>query len=238
MGAIWEEKYKSEQYGLEPQASFRYFQRIITEFKPPFNLRKCAEKFVKEEIDNKEQLIIEDDQYNQISTELQHNYLKRSDFDAKVKRRHTTLRTYSSKYNYTERFNEYYDYFVDRNQRNKLLRIADWEESEIEFAMKRPSFANDSLQKIHKNTELSDVERAKAELDNQKTYDNAVNTVYTIFNGGKQAIKAENTGELNLNHQMNKSIKELEEEYEDYYKELESRLEGNQEENNNHYTGK
>lgn len=237
MSAIWDTKYKSEQYGLETDASFRYFQRIITEFKPPFNLRICAEKFVKEELDHKNLLIVEDNQYNNISIEIQQNYIPKTEYEKKVKRRYTTLRTYSAKYCWTQRFNEYYDYFVDRNQRNKLLKISDWEETEIEFAMKRPSFANDSLQKIHKNEELSDAERAKAELDNQKTYDSAVNTVYNIFNGGKQAIETQQSGELNLNHQMNKSIKELEEEYEDYYKELQSELEGHKEEDNDNNTG-
>ena len=127
---------------------------------------------------------------------------------------------------------------MDTNQRNKLLRVANWEENEIEFAMKRPSFANDSLQKIHKNEDLTDIERAKAELENQKTYDSAVDTVYTIFNGGKKQIEAKQSGELNLNHQMNKSIKELEEEYEDYYKELQIELEGDKEDSNNNDTGK
>lgn len=236
--AVWDTKYESTKYGLETNASFRYFQRIITEFKPPFNLRKCAEKFVKEEIDNKQQIIVEDDQFNEISKELQENYIPKSKFDLLVKRRHNSLNTYSNKFNWRERFNEYYDYFVDRNQRNKLIRIADWEESEIEFAMKRPSFANDDLQKIHRDEELSTVDKQKAKLDNQKTYKEAVDTVYTIFNGGKTRIEAENTGELNLNHQVNRTIEELEEEYENYFKELQSELETDKEDNNNNNTGK
>lgn len=231
---IWNEKYYSEQYGLETNASFRYFRRIITEFKPPFNLRICAETFVKEEIDRKNQLILQDEQYNQLSTDVQQKYISQTDYDKKVKSRYSTLRTYSNKFNWRQRFNRYYDYFVDTNQRNKLVRIADWEETEIEFAMKRPSFANDTLQKIHQNEDLSDVERARAELDNQKTYAEAVDTVYTIFNGGKKTIEAKQSGEVSLNHQINKSIKELEDEYEDYYKELQSELEGNQKEDNNH----
>ena len=138
--------------------------------------------------------------------------------------------TYSAKFNYQGRFEDYYNYFVDRNQRNKLVRIANWEEEEIEFAMKRPSFANDSLQKIHNDEELSANERASAELDNQKTYKEAVDTVYTIFNGGKKHIETKQ--DINQDIHLNKSVEETVKEYEDYFKEFEQELEENT--NNNH----
>ena len=112
MVEIWEEKYYSEKYGLETDASFRYFQRIITEFKPPFNLRICAETFIKEELDRKNILILTNEKYNSISAELQLNYISKSEYDKKVKSRHNTLRTYSKKYAYQLRFKKYYDYFV------------------------------------------------------------------------------------------------------------------------------
>ena len=227
---IWEEKYYSKEYGLETNASFRYFRRIITEFKPPFNLRLCAETFVKEEIDKKGLLILTDTKYKHISSELQENYISKSEYEKKVKSRHNTLMTYSAKFNYQGRFEDYYNYFVDRNQRNKLVRIANWEEEEIEFAMKRPSFANDSLQKIHNDEELSANERASAELDNQKTYKEAVDTVYTIFNGGKKHIETKQ--DINQDIHLNKSVEETVKEYEDYFKEFEQELEENTD--NNH----
>ena len=175
-------------------------------------------------------LILADTKYNSLSTDIQLNYISKSQYDKKVKSRHNTLRTYSVKFNYQGRFEDYYNYFVDRNQRNKLVRIANWEEEEIEFAMKRPSFANDSLQKIHNDEELSANERASAELDNQKTYKEAVDTVYTIFNGGKRHIETKQ--DINQDIHLNKSVEETVKEYEDYFKEFEQELEENTD--NNH----
>lgn len=232
MVEIWEEKYYSEEYGLETEASFRYFQRIITEFKPPFNLRLCAETFVKEELDKKNILILTDEQFNSISTELQLNYISKSKYDKKVKSRHNTLKTYSKKYAYQLRFKQYYDHFVDTTQNNKLVMLSDWENGEFPLALKRTGFINDSLQKIHNDTELTEDEKAKAELNNQRAYNEAIDTIYNMAHGGKKEYRTEHNGNLDLNHQVNKSIMDLEEEYEDYYNELQSELEGNQEENN------
>lgn len=232
MVEIWEEKYYSEEYGLETDASFRYFQRIITEFKPPFNLRICAETFIKEELDKKNILILTDEQFNSISTELQLNYISKSKYDKKVQSRHNTLKTYSKKYAYQLRFKRYYDYFVDQTHRNKMVLLSDWENGEFPLALKRTGFINDSLQKIHNDEDLTEDEKAKAELNNQRAYNEAVDTVYNMAHGGKKEYRTEHKGNLDFNHQVNKSIKDLEEEYEDYYTELQSELEGNQKEDN------
>ena len=110
--------------------------------------------------------------------------------------------------------------------------LSDWENGEFPLALKRTGFINDSLQKIHNDTELTEDEKAKAELNNQRAYNEAIDTVYNMAHGGKKEYRTEHNGNLDLNHQVNKSIIDLEEEYEDYYNELQSELEGNQEENN------
>lgn len=221
MVEIWEEKYYSEEYGLETNASFRYFQRIITEFKPPFNLRICAETFIKEELDRKNILILTDEKYNSISAELQLNYISKSEYDKKVKSRHNTLRTYSKKYAYQLRFKKYYDYFVEQTHRNKMVLLSDWENGEFPLALKRTSFINDSLQKIHKDTELTEDEKAKAELNNQRAYNEAVDTVYNMAHGGKKEYRTEHNGNLDFNQNVKiESEEEKLERYANYFKQI------------------
>lgn len=230
---IWEEKYYSEQYGEETNASFNYFRRIITEFKPPFNLKTCAIKFVDEELEQKGITIVSDEQYSNISEDIQSKYISNSKYEKKINSRHKTLGTYSIKFAYQSRFEKYYDYFVEETQKNKLVLLSDWENGEFPLALKRTGFINDSLQKIHSDEDLTEEEKSRAELNNQKAYNEAVDTVYNMAHGGKKEYRTEHKGNMDFNHQVNKSIRDLEEEYEDYYNELQSELEGNQEENNN-----
>lgn len=223
---IWEEKYYSEEYGLETDASFRYFRRIISEFKPPFNLRTCAIKFVDEELEQKGITIVSDDQYNRITTDLQTKYISKSKYDKKIDSRHRTLKTYSSKFAYQLRFGKYYDYFINETQQNKLVMLSDWENGEFPLALQRPKVHNDTLQKIHNSDELDDFEKSKAEAENQKSYKESIDAIYNMAYGGKKQYETKQSGELKLNHSVNKSIGELEEEYEDYFNELKQDLEG------------
>ena len=221
MVEIWEEKYYSEEYGLETDASFRYFQRIITEFKPPFNLRICAETFIKEELDRKNILILTNEKYNSISAELQLHYISKSEYDKKVKSRHNTLKTYSKKYAYQLRFKRYYDYFVEQTHRNKMVLLSDWENGEFPLALKRTGFINDSLQKIHNDIELTEDEKAKAELNNQRAYNEAVDTVYNMAHGGKKEYRTEHNGNLDLNQNVKiESEEEKLERYANYFKQI------------------
>lgn len=221
---IWEEKYYSEQYGEETNASFNYFRRIITEFKPPFNLKTCAIKFVDEELEQKGITIVSDAQYSNISEDIQSKYISKSQYERKINSKHKTLGTYSIKFAYQLRFEKYYDYFVNETQRNKLVLLSDWENGEFPLALQRPKVHNDTLQKIHNSDELDDFEKSKAEAENQKSYRESIDAIYNMAYGGKKQYETRQSGELQLNHQVNKSIGELEEEYENYFKELKQDL--------------
>lgn len=213
MSEIWEERYNDDEFGLETQASFKYFQEYLKQDFPR-SIKALCEKI---------------------------NSQKKSQGKSQTKL--DTFYKYSQKWKWKKREALYDEHLKNLHFQTKEKEIMKWESEQLKLAKQRTNFHNDTLQKIHEadNGEFPLTKKVYAESQNQEAYNKSIDGVYKILYGGveKHENKNKNTGELELNQNIreDKSIKDLEEEYEDYYKELQFELEGNQKEDNNHNIG-
>lgn len=212
MVEVWEERYNDEQFGLETQASFKYFQEYLKQDFPRSIKALCEKINAQQKAQGKSQTKLD------------------------------TFYKYSQKWKWKKREALYDEHLKNLHFQTKEKEIMAWESEQLKLAKQRSNFHNDTLQKIHEanEEEFPLNKKVYAESQNQEAYNKSIDGIYKILHGGveKHENKNNNTGELELNQNIreDKSIKDLEEEYEDYYTELQSELEGNQKEDNNHNT--
>lgn len=201
--AIWDTRYNDEKFGLETQASFKYFQEYLKQDYPRSIKALCQ----------------------QINTQQKAQGKSQTKLD--------TFYKYSQKWKWKMREEQYDIYLRNLHFQTKEKEVMDWESEQLKLAKQRSNFHNDTLQKIHEADEEDFPLNKKvyAESQNQEAYNKSIEGIYKILHGGveKHENKNNTTGELDVNQTIReeKSIKELEEEYEDYYKQLKSELEGN-----------
>ena len=207
--SIWNERYVDEKFGLETNASFKYFQDYL-KLDFPRTIVKLHENIVRKTQENNQK----------------NNQRKKI---IKVK----TLYDYSAKWKWKKREKEYDEYLKNVHFEIKEKEVMEWESDQLKKSMMRSDYHNDTFQKIHNSNEkefpLS--KKAYAEYQNQKAYNENVNNVYTLLYGGvdKSETKNMNNGEMIVNQKgdfnFNQKVKfENEEEklerYANYFKQI------------------
>lgn len=207
--SIWDERYVDEKYGLETQASFKYFQEYLKQDFPR-NIKALCKKI---------------------------NSQQKSQGKSQTKL--DTFYKYSQKWKWKKREKEYDEYLRNLHFKIKEKEVMEWESDQLKKSMMRSDYHNDTFQKIHNSNEeefpLS--KKAYAECQNEKAYNENVNNVYTLLYGGvdKSETKNTNNGEMIVNQKgdfnLNQNVKfENEEEklerYANYFKQIKEDIGG------------
>jgi hypothetical protein len=132
MSEIWEKPYTNKKGQKEPQISFQYFQKYLKQPQPR-NQRKLAEQIIKE-------------QNPKTNTNTQET--------AKlIERKYTSIRYYSSKFDYADRVLAY-DIYVAENETQELKLDSLLAKKEAVKGLK--AIISDTYQKLKSGDELSD----------------------------------------------------------------------------------
>lgn len=176
---IWDERYCDEKFGLETPASFRYFQRYLQQSFPR--------------------------EIKALHRTIEHE----SKLESKTKiPKLQTLYDYSMKWHWVERANAYDEYLKDLHFKNKEMEVIDWESEQLKFAKEIAKVEVDTLQKIHKDTDLSEYEKARAEQTTIKAYNCALDAVYRLLHGGVIKQETKNTNHDTINAKVELSATE------------------------------
>ena len=206
---IWEERYTDERYGLEQKSSFRYFQKYIQQ-PYPRSIKKLSED---------------------LAVELA---------DRKRPPSYKTLINFSYKWKWKKRAQAYDDYLKQLHFKAKEKEVMEWESEQLKISRQRINVHTDTLEKIHnaptenKYNENGDLvergfplqKKAYAESENQRAYNESLDSVYKLLYGG--VIKTENTNKTDMTVDADvkqeikehKTIEELNEENKEYLKNI------------------
>ena len=189
---IWEEKYESAEHGMEPDASFKYFNRMLSE--PYRNYSAVAKKIALEEI--------QAEQEDFLATNPNKEYIPPTEDEIKkrAKQVYQTLNYYSSKWNWKERMNAYDLYISIKHREQKEMMVLDWEKEQLKIALSRPFIHHKTLQEIHNASEeeMPISKRAYAEETNERAYYNSLQAVYSILHSGVQVVESSETQMTNI----------------------------------------
>lgn len=189
---IWEEKYESEKYGLESDASFLMFNRILGETNRSYPA--IATKIVYEELQKeKEEFELKNpnEDYQPPSEKQRQN---------RIYQKTHTIRDYSKKWNYQERFKAYDLYISVKHREQKEKMVLDWEKEQLKIALSRPFIHHETLMQVHASTQedMPISKRAYSEETNERAYYNSLQAVYSILHSGVQVVESSQTQEINL----------------------------------------
>ena len=193
--SIWDERYVDEEFGLETQASFKYFQEYLKQDFPR-SIKALCEKINSQQISQ-----------------------------GKSQTKLDTFYKYSQKWKWKKREALYDEHLKNLHFQTKEKEIMDWESEQLKLAKQRSNFHNDTLQKIHKadEEEFPLNKKVYAESQNQEAYNKSIDGIYKILHGGveKHENKNNNTGELELNQNVKiESEEEKLERYANYFKQI------------------
>ena len=189
---IWEEKYESEKYGLEHDAAFKLFNRMLGE--PSRNVSLVAKKIIYE------QLQAEKEDF--IATHPNEEYKPPSDdaIRARISRKRKEMYAYSSNFNWKERFNAYDIHISIKHREQKEQMVLEWEKEQLKIALSRPFIHHETLQQIHEASEdeMPISKRAYSEETNERAYYNSLQAVYSILHSGVQIVESSETQQVNI----------------------------------------
>lgn len=211
---IWEERYTDERYGLEQKSSFNYFQKYIQQ-PYPRSIKKLSEDLAEELADKKRPPS------------------------------YKTLLNFSHKWKWKKREQAYDEHLKQLHFKAKEKEVMEWESEQLKISKQRINVHTDTLEKIHKaptenkynaNGDLVEQgfplqKKAYAESENQRAYNESLDSVYKLLYGG--VIKTENTNKTDMTVDADvkqeikehKTIEELKKENDDYFKQLEKDME-------------
>ena len=218
---IWEERYTSEKYGLEPPSSYKTFKRLLNDKTLNRNLQKLAEQLVYEKIEN--------DKQHSKKIQKEYKKLNQKEIDKKIKQKYSTISTFSSKYNYKERFKAYDDYYDKEHKRIKKEIIREMELENLNIIKETPKYHADTLSKIHNDKTTSNIKKAYAEKACTESIKTAIETGYLILDEGTTKTENKNTDEVYADVKTeiteHKTIEEKNKENDEYFKQLENDME-------------
>ena len=189
---IWQEKYTSDKYGEEIDASFQLFNRLLGE--PNRNYKVVATKIVYEELRAEKEtfeLTHPNEDYESPSEE---------GIKKRINSKYNTINAYSNKWNYQERFKAYDLYVSIRHREQKEKMVLEWEKEQLKIALSRPFIHHETLQQVHEASEdeMPISKRAYSEETNERAYYNSLQAVYSILHSGVQVVESSETQQVNI----------------------------------------
>ena len=195
MAEIWEERYDDEKYGLEHDASWRIFNRMLSEFDRSHIT--VARKLILEDIAREKECFMRDpntnnDDYKPPSEE---------EINERVESKRKTIQRYSSKWHYKERLLAYDLHITQMHREQKEQMVLDWEKEQLKIALSRPFIHHETLRQIHEapEDEMPISKRAYSEETNERAYYNSLQAVYSLLHSGVKVIEENQTQQININ---------------------------------------
>ena len=181
----WNERYRSDRYGLEQKSSFRYFQMYLKEHKPR-NLKEFHNKLS-----------------DRLSTEE----------PGKRVPSYQTIRDYSHKWKWNPRAEAYDDYIQNTDDEELKAIFKEIKKETLQNSKSRIQHQNELFNEIMDNEDLTTKEKIYAGARNSEAYNNEIKSVNEVYNEGKdiQEIDADLSTNSVVDIQPKSVFEELEE---------------------------
>lgn len=189
---IWEEKYESEEYGLETDGSFKLFSRMLGETNR--DNKVVATKLAYESFQaEKEAFLIQ-------NPNKEYKPPTEEEIKTRIHTKHKTIATYAKKWHYKERFMAYDLYVSLKHREQKEKMVLEWEKEQLEIALSRPFIHHETLNAIHEASEeeMPISKRAYSEETNERAYYNSLQAVYSLLHSGVQVVESSETQQVNI----------------------------------------
>lgn len=180
----WNERYKSDRYGLEQKSSFKYFRMYLKEPKPR-NIKEFHTKL------------------SEILSEK----------GAKKVPTYKSILDYSHKWKWNARA-EAYDTYIQNTEDEELKSLfKEIKRNSLQNSKSRLQYQNQLLEEIQSSEDLTTKEKIYASARNSEAYNNEIKSINEVYNEGKdiQEIDADLSTNNIVDIQPKSVFEELEE---------------------------
>lgn len=180
----WNERYKSDRYGLEQKSSFKYFRMYLKEPKPR-NIKEFHTKL------------------SEILSEK----------GAKKVPSYKSILDYSHKWKWNARA-EAYDTYIQNTEDEELKSLfKEIKRNSLQNSKSRLQYQNQLLEEIQSSEDLTTKEKIYASARNSEAYNNEIKSINEVYNEGKdiQEIDADLSTNNIVDIQPKSVFEELEE---------------------------
>lgn len=180
----WNERYKSDRYGLEQKSSFKYFRMYLKEPKPR-NIKEFHTKL------------------SEILSEK----------GAKKIPSYKSILDYSHKWKWNARA-EAYDTYIQNTEDEELKSLfKEIKRNSLQNSKSRLQYQNQLLEEIQSSEDLTTKEKIYASARNSEAYNNEIKSINEVYNEGKdiQEIDADLSTNNIVDIQPKSVFEELEE---------------------------
>ena len=154
----WNERYRSDKYGLEQKSSYEYFREYLKESKPR-NLKEFHDKLSDK--------LSADNPNKKIPT-------------------YKSIRDYSHKWKWNARA-EAYDNYINNTEDEELKSLfKEIKRDSLNNSRERINYQNQLLEEIKANNTLDTKDKIYASARNSEAYNNEIRSINEVYNEGKE----------------------------------------------------
>ena len=154
----WNERYRSDKYGLEQKSSYNYFREYMKESKPR-NLKEFHDKLS-----------------DKLSAENPNKKIPT----------YKSIRDYSHKWKWNKRA-EAYDNYIDNTEDEDLKSLyKEIKRNSLQNLKNRINYQNNMLVEIQKDNTLTAKDKIYASARNSEAYNNEIRSINEVYNEGKE----------------------------------------------------
>lgn len=154
----WNERYRSDKYGLEQKSSYNYFREYLKESKPR-NLKEFHDKLS-----------------DKLSAENPNKKIPT----------YKSIRDYSHKWKWNKRA-EAYDNYIDNTEDEELKSLfKEIKRNSLQNLKNRINYQNNMLVEIQNDNTLTAKDKIYASARNSEAYNNEIRSINEVYNEGKE----------------------------------------------------